>query len=279
MTLITADTYLKILGWIQGQGESAPEAVKLYGELLRIQLEAKVAPQITLTKELIHERLASGVPLLRPDDLSGELDGVSRLFHKITDWALLNSDVPPQEAAGLMKFSENLSLLKEAIGTWFAGHSLEASAKRDGVDPGSLTSLLSASLKPFLAGYARVLLAGFKSEDWRRRYCPVCGGKPDFAYLDKENGARWLLCGRCDAEWLFVRLECPFCGTQNQNQLAYLVSDEEPPHYRLYVCNNCCSYIKAVDLRAVADEVLLPLERVLTLDMDRTALEKGYKPG
>ena len=31
-------------------------------------------------------------------------------------------------------------------------------------------------------------------EKWRRRYCPVCGGNPDIAYLDTERGSRWLVC-------------------------------------------------------------------------------------
>ena len=35
----------------------------------------------------------------------------------------------------------------------------------------------------------------------------------------------------------------------------------------------------AIDLRRTESQVLLPLERVMTLDMDREGQEKGYKPG
>jgi formate dehydrogenase maturation protein FdhE len=49
--------------------------------------------------------------------------------------------------------------------------------------------------------------------------------------------------------------------------------------YRLYVCEQCHKYIKAVDLRCSEPEVSLPLERIFTLDIDRQAEEKGYRPG
>ena len=105
----------------------------------------------------------------------------------------------------------------------------------------------------------------------------ICGGSPDLAFLEKEYGARWLLCSRCDSEWLFQRLRCPYCGTQDQGELAYFTDDTEL--YRLYVCQQCQSYLKAVDLRQTEDETLLPLERVLTVDMDRQGREKGYRGG
>ncbi len=110
------------------------------------------------------------------------------------------------------------------------------------------------------------------ASSWRRGYCPICGGKPNFAFLDKERGARWLLCSRCDAQWLFQH-----CGTQDQNALAYFSSDDGL--YRLYVCEQCKSYVKAIGLRQTEAEILLPLERVLTADMDRQAQEKGYISG
>jgi FdhE protein len=92
-----------------------------------------------------------------------------------------------------------------------------------------------------------------------------------------EEGARWLVCGRCDAEWRFQRLECPFCGTRDQGNLAYFSGGQGL--YRLYVCEECKGYIKAIDLRHSQSEVLLPLEWIGTLDMDRQACELGYRPG
>jgi FdhE protein len=114
-------------------------------------------------------------------------------------------------------------------------------------------------------------------DSWRQRICPICGGKPDFAFLNKETGARWLICFRCDADWLFFHIECPFCGNQDQNSLAYLTDEKEL--YRLYTCEQYRTYIKAIDLRRAEGDVLFPLERILTLDLDKQAHKAGYKPG
>jgi FdhE protein len=71
-------------------------------------------------------------------------------------------------------------------------------------------------------------------------------------------------------------LQCPYCGTQDQNALAYFTDDKGL--YRLYVCEQCKHYLKAIDLRQAEAEVLFPLERFYTVDMDRQAQEQGYKP-
>ncbi len=94
------------------------------------------------------------------------------------------------------------------------------------------------------------------------------------AFLEKEVGARWLLCSRCDTEWLFQRLECPYCGTNEPNALSFFPDDEGL--YRLDVCDQCKCYLKAIDLRKAKDDTLLPLERLYTMDLDRQAKENGY---
>ena len=112
---------------------------------------------------------------------------------------------------------------------------------------------------------------------WRRGYCPVCGGSPDIAFLDEEAGGRWLVCSRCDARWRFQRLECPYCGNQDPESLSYFSDDAGV--YRLYVCDKCHTYLKAIDLRKVSEDVSPSLERLTTLDMDVQGKSKGYQPG
>ena len=96
------------------------------------------------------------------------------------------------------------------------------------------------------------------------------------AVLKPEYGARWLLCSRCDTEWSFQRLECPYCGTKEQSALSFFTDEEGP--YRLYVCDQCKCYLKAIDLRKAKDDIPLPLERLYTIDLDRQAKEYGYHP-
>ena len=73
----------------------------------------------------------------------------------------------------------------------------------------------------FLAAHSEALSELVAQELWRRKSCPICGGVADFAFLEKEQGARWLMCSRCSMEWLFQRIQCPYCGTQKHQSLAY----------------------------------------------------------
>lgn len=180
-----------------------------------------------------------------------------------------------QTAETLNKFLSDTALSQEAARVWYEGSSLQPLAKQHTISGNMLTLLVATAMKPFLSAYAEVLLPEIKQEFWRRRYCPICGGRPDFAYLDKERGARWLLCSRCDAEWLFQRLECPGCGSQDQKSLAYYTDDKGLS--RLYVCEECKGYLKAIDLRQTEEEILLPLERLLSLELDVQAQRQGYR--
>ena len=145
------------------------------------------------------------------------------------------------------------------------------------MDEHLLGDLLQATLKPFLSGYRKVLLPLVEQEEWRRGYCPVCGGSPDFSILDKERGSRWLICSRCDAQWVFQRLKCPYCGTEDQTKLAYFTNDDGL--YRLYVCEQCKHYIKTLDLRHTESEFQISVERFFALKIDMQAQEQGYTAG
>ena len=159
---------------------------------------------------------------------------------------------------------------------WFgAGTTSRRSVTKNNAANPLTGSVLQASFYPLLASYAYELLPEVKQDSWYKNYCPICGGSPDFASLDKEQGGRWLLCSRCDAQWLFYRLVCPFCGNNDHNTLFYFTDDKSL--YRLYVCDICHRYLKTIDLRKADSKVLLPLERILTLDMDRQAYESKYK--
>lgn len=134
----------------------------------------------------------------------------------------------------------------------------------------------TTAVRPFLVNYSRALISLVDQATWRRSYCPICGGSPDFAYLEAERGARWLICSRCDAEWLFQRLQCPYCQTVDQKDLSYYSNDDEI--YRLYVCDKCKHYLKTIDLRKAGSGTEVSVERLLTYELDVQASEYGYLP-
>ena len=258
-----------------------PRFLEFYQRLFRIQsrAEKKLAslPRPSLSSEAISKRINQGLPLVNFDKLTLDWPLLKDLFTEVTatfaDYPDLFSELPKS----LRESKSQPSLTKRVAKAWFNRAKLPTTIAVDNANEYLLLeAIIHATLRPFLVSHSKALISLIDQERWRREYCPICSGRPDFAFLDKERGARWLLCSRCDTEWLFQRLQCPYCGTQNQDDLAYFTDDEGV--YRLYVCEQCHKYIKAIDLRHTESEVLFPLERVLTLDMDKQAQEKGYKP-
>ncbi len=276
----TDSKILKMLEERQGKDGALPRSLEFYRGLLRIQSEARSRfgiPRLGLSEEAISNRIERGAPLLGFDDLSIDWALLRNIFEEVTitfaDYPELFGKLPKS----LREPKSHPSLPKKVVRAWFGGARLPSTIAVDDVNEYLLLeAIIQAALSPFLISHCEALLGFVKQEQWCRGYCPICGGNPDFAFLDKERGARWLLCSRCDAEWLFRRLECPYCGTQDQGALAYFTDDEGL--YRLYVCERCQHYLKAIDLRQAGGEVLLPLERFLTLDIDIQAHKNGFSP-
>jgi formate dehydrogenase maturation protein FdhE len=264
--------------WERREG-TLPKSLEFYRGLLRIQSEARShidVPKIDLSEEAISSLIKQGIPLLKFDDLSIDWSLLQKIFGDVNSLVASSSEELGQASKAPKDSSFSLTFLKEASRAWFEGSQLTPWTAVSGISEVLLEAMLHAALRPFLISYCEVLLGSVNQEQWRRGYCPICGGNPDFAFLEKERGGRWLLCARCDAEWLFQRLECPYCGTRNQDALAYFTDDKGL--YRLYVCEQCHTYLKAIDLRCAEGEILLPLERVMTLDLDKQGQEKGYRP-
>lgn len=132
------------------------------------------------------------------------------------------------------------------------------------------------ALKPYLAWAAEQILPHLDQGLWKQGNCPVCGGTPDLAFLEEETGARHLVCSRCNSQWRYRRVGCPFCDTSDHSQVVYYPSEDEI--YRLYVCNACRRYLKTVDLRQTSRRPMLPqVERVTTVAMDVAARQEGYR--
>ena len=277
---VETDAIIRHLDEKENKDGTLPQLLKFYQKLLRVQsrVEQKLASLLepSLGSEAINERLKHGIPLIAFDELALDWSLLRNTFAEVTAIFTEYPELFGEPPERLREPSAGQLLTKEAVKAWFEGTALPATILADDVNENLLAAIIHATLKPFLVSHAKTLIGFVGQEHWRREYCPICGGSPDFSFLDKELGSRWLLCSRCDTEWLFQRLRCPYCGTQDQNVLAYFTDDEGL--YRLYVCEKCRRYLKAIDLRQTEAEVLLPLERLYTLDIDRQAQEQGYSP-
>ncbi|MFH1651996.1 MAG: formate dehydrogenase accessory protein FdhE [Chloroflexota bacterium] len=275
---MTADKDKKILERIaileKEEGELSL-LLRFYRDLLRVQAAGKreSAGGNSLPDEAVRKRIQDGVPLVDPADLDFKVAPVQDLFVKVAGVCARYPELFGEVPEKLSRPAAGRLLTKKAVSSWAKGEALPP-ALAEGVRENVLRAIIQFALWPLLTSLRATLLPSVDVERWRRAYCPVCGGLADMAFLDRERGARWLLCSRCDAEWLFPRLECPYCGNQDQSAMAYFTDDSG--RYRLQVCDKCRCYLKTIDQRTSEGEVLMPLERVLTVGMDRQAREKGY---
>ena len=270
------DSNTKVLEWLRRRelrDGTLPPALKTYERLLVLWSNwGFLGPQVRMTRDSANARLEKGVPLLTFQELDFDWARFVDLYRDVASLLAACSPAVQENGQRDLALECSLPLLKEAAGSWFSGNT--PTALPDEADTAILESAVQAAIKPLLARYRDALLPLVDMQGWRRTYCPVCGGQPYFSFLDREHGARWLVCSRCDAEWLFQRLQCPFCGNQDPNSLSYFTNDQAL--YRLYVCDDCGRYLKAIDLRKATDEAPLPIEYLLTTEMDRQAHEQGY---
>ena len=278
MTKDTTSKIIKKIKELEKEEGKLPLLLEFYQQLLQIQSVARKRTGTlipTISNASIKTRMSKGQPLVNFDEFALDWPLLRETFVNIITvfarYPQLFGDIPDS----LKKQGAGRLLTKKAVKAWFSGKQLPPSLL-EGVNENLMQTIIQATLQPFLASHALALIDSVEQENWRRGYCPICGGSPDLAYLEKEVGARWLLCSRCDSEWVFQRLECPYCQTREQSSFSYF-SDEED-FYRLYVCEQCQCYLKVIDLRKAESEVLLPLERLYTMDLDLQARKRGYHP-
>lgn len=273
------DSIIKRLKEQKRKEGELPQVLEFYQKLVQIQSRVGKrigVPNPSFSDDEINERAEQGKPLIEFDNLALDWSLLRKTFGEVVatfaSYPDLFGPLPQQ-------FTESAAdnfITKKTIKAWYEGTKLPSIGVTTEVNEALIKDIILATLKPFLVGYSTALLHLVKQENWRRNYCPVCRGNPDFGFLDTERGSRWLVCSRCDGEWLFQRLQCPCCGTADQNALSYFTDDEGL--YRLYVCEQCKHYMKTIDLRQAKSGVLIPLERLFTLDMDKQAREYGYSP-
>jgi formate dehydrogenase maturation protein FdhE len=274
------NSYPEIAEALRQGGKRHPEladTIDLYCALLEIQEQAQVSPrQLTLTAAEARARLDQGEPLMAPDEVEADSAALTEMCFRI--------------AFAIAERRRDRVNVLARIHAWFHERQRETGALAAnylrnghlpavgrGIDQGLLAFVFAAGLRPFLRARAEELAPLVDDGAWYRPHCPVCGGQPDMAALEKDSGRRRLLCSRCDHEWTFRRLGCAFCPNEDAAQLAHYPTDDNV--YRLAVCEQCRRYLKTIDLREAAGERYLAAERILSVGLDAAAEEAGYRGG
>lgn len=241
------------------------------------------AGQITLTPEMVREKLAAGTPLLEDENLNLDLPGIRSFFSDLCEWAGDQPDL--SRAAWTIKQAVRTGALDvdDLMSAALAGdhEQIDALATRFGVQVTLVQTLTGFLVSAALMETARKLNplvdeafgAGIA---WDHSFCPICGGPPLLSELQGSEGQRVLRCAACGGGWQFPRVRCPHCGTTDDKKLHYLALDTEAEKYRVDLCNNCHHFTKSTTAFAATPAELLTIEDAAMLHLDAAARERGY---
>lgn len=106
--------------------------------------------------------------------------------------------------------------------------------------------------------------------------CPFCGARAMAAVLrgEGDGGKRFLLCSLCSMEWEYLRIRCPGCGSDDKEKLPVFTTADFN-YIRIEACDNCQTYIKAIDL--TKDGHAVPVaDELASVSLNVWAEEHGY---
>jgi FdhE protein len=109
---------------------------------------------------------------------------------------------------------------------------------------------------------------------WTHGYCPACGSWPALAEI--AAGHRVLRCSFCAHAWEMKTYACVYCG-EGGDPFVTAAPAEDRSDRRIEACTHCSGYLKTIDVSALSPFPLLAIADLETLDLDMTAMERGYR--
>ncbi len=222
----------------------------------------------------VKTRGQSGVAYLSPEEIFFDPAPMQEYFFRLLK---VFGEQNPERHGALTKAMEISGfeydrLLKRLLRDQVTERTLE---KELGETGSLLFFFLIQSLKPFLETCAESWRKEQTDLSWPRACCPFCGAMAGMGEIG-EDGKRVLHCSLCATAWEFPRLQCPYCGNDDQDRLTYFQVEGEADH-RVDVCLQCRNYIKTVDTRERSEKPDWEVEDFLTLHLDHLAQEEGYQ--
>ena len=145
------------------------------------------------------------------------------------------------------------------------------------LDSEIITFVIFMSLSPFYSMNMKQINKKVDFSLWRESYCPVCGQTAVIARHRSEDGARVFECWLCHAEWIYPRLECPYCHNSDQKKLRFFYVTGDKAR-QVHVCEKCKRYLKTIDGKIMEKDALLEIEAIATCYLDELAKREGYIP-
>ncbi len=221
------------------------------------------------------DRIASGQPVLRFEDVAFDWMELRVLFRQLADVLVRYDALEPADHAALLGLARASHPSADEVAAWFDHRCVHAGSGEAWLSPHGegFTQVLELSARPFVERAAESLRARVDLAAWERAYCPICGAAPEMASLT-IRGDRLLHCGSCATAWPFPADTCPSCGNRDRRRLpSFSVGDGR---YQLQACDVCMKYLKAFDGRRADRPMMLTVDTIATLTLDAAALGRGY---
>ncbi len=251
--------------------ELAP-AVALEREILdgERRLQRRIGtPWVDVAVEQLTARLELGQRLIDLEQLGIDWSELRLRIRQVVD-VLRRHDVLEAADAGLLHDAGRSPALPELLRRWFDAVP-GASTPGEPVEP-LLADVLGLATRPFLVRASEVLHQRVSVEAWSRGTCPMCGAAPTFAVVPAP-GARLLVCGRCHCRWNFAPRTCHRC-LDSEHLRVFAAQDGL---YQIAACETCRRYLKAIDVRRAGRPLLMALDTVATLALDRAITAQGFQ--
>ena len=109
---------------------------------------------------------------------------------------------------------------------------------------------------------------------WKHGFCPFCGSWPAFAESARQHGQRTLRCSFCAAGWEAEGARCIHCGATEDLRIG--LTDPAGSASNIEACDKCRHYLKSLDVDSPTPPLLVPVEDLVSVDLDEAAAEAGY---
>lgn len=265
---------------IQQKGFLPQHLLSLVSNTATLQLASLQNISVTPpTPSATADQHAQGRPLITRDEFVYDIEQTAILFGKLLALMSKSEGSLATASAKVHIALENKQLSLPDVYTAFMQDQTEFFAqwaKELPDTPSFLRFLAQGSLTPSLQTTAEHLAAHHNNEQpWSHGYCPICGSLPLMGTLQEKEGNMFHTCSLCRFAYRAKRLECPFCGEDDQQQLAYFTAEEEPG-FSVHVCRSCSSYIKVTDFREFDRTSIPVLDDLESLTLDIVARKQGF---
>ena len=270
-------------------------AAKFYEAVQPILRDADLhVASIPMTPEEARRKMGNGQALLSGLDLDLDAAAVRELVLELAEavesvgrkdqtherffWGRVSHE--PDAAARRIRaaLEDNRLDITELLGYISGGERgpVTAIAQDLQLDPDLLWTLAQNALKPALRAWCRQLTPLAQGASWNRGTCFVCGAAATLAELQDNDQAKHLRCGSCGADWACRRLQCTYCGNEDQKTLGCLYEEDQLDKMRVEACHKCKGYLKVISSFTPTPPEMVPVEDLATLHLDYIALERGY---